>query len=340
MINHRLAIVVLNWNGADDAMNCMTSLLKQEQQIPDIIVVDNASSDNSVEALEKFISSHHDTTIHLIKNPVNSGYTGGNNVGFTFALQEGYEYIGTLNPDAAADKLWTSSLVDELDTDKNTGIATGILARSDKKNTDSTGDFYTTWGIPSPRGRDQSLENAPKKAEYVFGSTGGGFVARADMLRDIGMFDEKFFMYFEDVDLCFRAQLAGYKVRYTPEAIAYHKLSASTNKVPGLAVYSTFKNLPMLYVKNMPLGLWPKTYPRFILAYTLILGNAIVHGRGAPALKGWFKSWLLVPHMFHERFRIQKSCRVSTEYISSIMLHDIPPEQTGLRKFRKIFTGR
>jgi len=144
-------------------------------------------------------------------------------------------------------------------------------------------------------------------------------------------------MYFEDVDLSFRAQLAGYKVRYTPSAIAYHKLSASTNKVPGLAVYNTFKNLPVLFVKNMPLQLCWKTYPRFVLSYTLILGNAIVQGRGAPALKGWLKSWLLIPHMFAERRKIQRNRKVSDDYINSIILHDIPPEQTGLRKFRDFF---
>lgn len=336
MTNHRLAIVVLNWNGADDAIACIESLWAQTGDAPDIILVDNDSHDDSVVVLEKYVADSK-ATIHLIKNSVNSGFTGGNNVGFTYALEQGYEYIGTLNPDATADNQWAASLLTELDAHKDVGIATGILARSDKKHVDSTGDFYTTWGIPSPRGRDGLLADAPQEPEYVFGSTGGGFIARADILRKIGLFDEKFFMYFEDVDLSFRAQLAGYKVRYTPRAIAYHKLSASTNKVPGLAVYNTFKNLPMLYVKNMPLSLWPITYPRFVLAYTLILGNAIARGRGAPALKGWVKSWLLIPHMFSERFRIQKSSKVPASHIDSIILHDIPPEQTGLRKFRDFF---
>lgn len=339
MTNHRLAIVVLNWNGANDAIACIESLVAQAGEVPDIILVDNDSHDDSIVVLENYIEKI-DTPIHFIKNDVNSGFTGGNNVGFAYALEQGYKYIGTLNPDAAADKNWTASLVSELEQHTEVGIATGILARSDKKTVDSTGDFYTTWGIPSPRGRDSLLTNAPKEPEYVFGSTGGGFIARAELLREVGMFDEKFFMYFEDVDFCFRAQLAGYKVRYTPKAIAYHKLSASTNKVPGLAVYNTFKNLPMLYVKNMPLTLWPHTYPRFVLTYTLILGNAIVRGRGVYALKGWVKSWLLIPHMFGERFKIQKARKVSADYINSIILHDIPPEQTGLRKFRDFFTYR
>lgn len=339
MIKNSLAIVVLNWNSADDTIECIDSLLSQSDNIPDIILVDNYSSDDSIERLQSY-KNKHPNSIHFIKNSVNSGYSGGNNVGFQYALGSGYKYIGTLNPDAVADKNWTAPLIKELENDPTIGIATGILARSDKKTLDSTGDFYTTWGIPSPRGRNQPIANAPTEPEFVFGSTGGGFIARRESLRNIGLFDEKFFMYFEDVDLSFRMQLAGYKILYTPNAIAYHKISASTNKVPGLAITQTFKNLPMLFTKNVPIGLWWKIYPRFILAYSLILGNAIVNGRGVPAMTGWLKSWTLLSHMFMERKRIQSSRKVDTNYISSIILHDIPVEQTGLRKFRKIFTGK
>lgn len=339
MVKNRLAIIVLNWNGADDAIECMDSLLAQAL-VPDIILVDNFSSDDSVERLENYIAAHSDASIHFVKNPINAGYAGGENVGIRYALEAGYDYIGTLNPDATADQNWTSALTDELDAHPGLGIATGILARNDRKTIDSTGDFYTTWGIPGPRGRDGLLSEAPKEPEYIFGATGGGFIARRELFEKVGLFDETFFMYFEDVDLCFRAQLMGYKVRYSPHAIAYHKLSASTNKVPGLAVTQTFKNLPTLFVKNVPLRLAVSMYPRFVLAYSLILGNAVAKGGGVPALKGWALSWKNLIHMFRERRRIQSSRIVSDDYIDSIILHDIPPEQTGLRKFRGFFTGR
>lgn len=337
MTKNRLAIVVLNWNGADDAIRCMNSLLNQTAP-PDIILVDNLSSDNSVDILEQYISEHPE--VSFIKNTVNSGYTGGNNVGFRFALDKNYSYIGTLNPDAVADKNWTKRLLEEIERHPDTGIVTGTLARSDKKTLDSTGDFYTIWGIPGPRGRNQPLSSAPTKPEYVFGATGGGFIARYDLLKDVGVFDEKLFMYFEDVDLCFRSQLAGYKVRYTPEAIAYHKISASTNKVPGLATTQTFKNLPILFLKNVPLKLWLQILPRFTLTYILFIGHAIVRGRGVAAIRGWLGSLRLLPHAIRERRRIQSTRKVSADYIDSIILHDIPPEQTGLRKFRAFFTGK
>lgn len=333
----RLAICVLNWNGADDAIKCIDSLLVQTVKT-DIILVDNFSSDDSAQRLQSYIDKHSGVT--FIKNSINSGFTGGNNAGFSAALKEGYDYIGTLNPDATAEPNWAEELLLELKGDPSVGLATGTLARSDKISTDSTGDFYTTWGIPSPRGRNKPLGEAPNKPEYVFGSTGGGFIATAEALREIGLFDEKFFMYFEDVDFSFRAQLAGYKVRYTPKAVAYHKISASTNKVPGLAVYNTFKNLPILFIKNVPLKLMPIIWPRFTLAYFLIMGNAIKNGSGKYAIKGWLKKFTLLPHALRERKRIQSNAKVSADYIKSIILHDIPPEQTGLRKFRAFFTGK
>lgn len=335
-----LAIIVLNWNGADDTIRCMESLLSQQKDAPDIILVDNNSKSHSINQLQKYLDTHTQHPIHFIKNTVNSGYSGGNNIGFKYALSQGYTFVGTLNPDATADQEWTTALTSALLSHPKAGIATGLMLRAGTDTIDTSGELYSIWGIPGPRGRDMPADTAPKTPEYIFGSTGGGFIARADMLRTVGLFDERFFMYFEDIDLCFRAQLMGYRVWYTPKALAYHKVSASTNTVPGLAVTQTFKNLPMLFVKNMPLQLWLHTYPKLLVTYILILGNAVVRGRGIYALKGFCKSIFLIPYMLRERWRIQKTRTVGVKYIDSILLHDIPPEQTGLRKFRAFFTGK
>lgn len=335
----RTAIVVLNWNGADDSIRCIESLLANNIDGLDVILVDNASEPESVASLNTYLSNYPNGHINFIRNYTNSGYSGGNNLGFSIALKLGYDYIGTLNPDAVADRAWIHNLIAILEDSPEVGIATGLMLQQEKNIIDTCGEVYSTWGVPGPRMRDAPLRSAYKKG-FIFASTGGGFIARAELLTAVGMFDEKFFMYYEDVDFCFRAQLAGYKVYYTPKAIAYHKISASTNKVPGLAVRQTFKNLPMLFVKNVPLSLWPVILPRFTLTYMLILGNAIVHGNGGAALNGWWRSLGLIPHMWRERWRIQSTRKVSAAYINSIILHDIPPEQTGMRKFRAFFTGK
>jgi len=333
---NRLAIIVLNWNGSDDAIECVKSLAKQTLK-PTIIIVDNNSSDNSVSVFEKYISTHKKEDIILIKNSDNLGFAGGINTGLVYARKQGFEYIGVLNPDAIADKKWCQALVNELSSHPKCGIATGILQRRNSKTLDTTGDFYTTWGLPGPRNRDEPIENAPSKPGEVFGATGGGALYRAAIFDDIDMFDEDFFMYYEDVDLSFRAQIAGWKVRFTPKAIAYHKVGASSKKVPGLAVYNTFKNLPLVFIKNVPGRLFWYIGLRFFLTYWLIFASAVRHGNGWPAFKGMLASIIRKPAAYHKRLAIQKNRKVSIDYIRSI-IHDGPlPNQTGLLKFKRFF---
>lgn len=337
---NRLAIMVVTWNNSSDSIECLDSLTKQTSNNITLLSIDNASTDDSAEKLKRYIKSKPNCDIRFIETGFNGGTASGFNAGVQWAIKHNYQYVGTLNADAVADTRWVEKLINELKKHPKAGISTGLLLRRDGNTIDTSGEQYAIWGIPGPRNRDATRDAAPKKAGEVFGSSGGAFLARTAMFKDIGLYDPAYFMYYEDVDIAFRAQLRGWTVRYTPGAIAYHKLGASSKTVPGLAVYNTFKNLPMLFTKNVPLGLWLLIYPRFILTYTLILGNAIKNGRGKYALKGWAKSWLLVPHMFTERWKIQKNKTVSTNYINSILLHDIPPEQTGLRKFRAFFTGK
>ena len=147
-------------------------------------------------------------------------------------------------------------------------------------------------------------------------------------------------MYYEDVDLSFRAQLAGWQVRFTPKAIAYHKVGASSKKVPGLAVYNTFKNLPLVFIKNVPGKLFWHIGLRFFLTYWLIFASAVRHGNGWSAFKGMLASIIRKPAAYHKRWSIQKNRKVSIDYIRSI-IHEGPlPNQTGLLKFRKFFTKK
>lgn len=331
-----LAIIVLNWNGADDTLNCVESLQQQTLR-PEIIIVDNNSSDDSVERFEDHVKSQKKDAPILIKNSQNLGFAGGINTGLVYAKEHNFEYIGVLNPDAIADKKWCRALVDELSTHLDCGIATGIMQRRDGKTLDTTGDFYTTWGLPGPRNRDEPIKNAPSKPGEVFGATGGGAIYRAAIFDDIDMFDEDFFMYYEDVDLSFRAQLAGWKVRFTPEAIAYHKVGASSKKVPGLAVYNTFKNLPLVFIKNVPRQLFWYIGIRFFITYWLIFASAVRRGNGWPAFKGILASIIRKPAAYHKRWSIQKNRKVPVDYIRSIIHSGPLPNQTGLLKFRKFF---
>src|SRR5690606_20741179 len=139
------------------------------------------------------------------------------------ALRKNTDYIALFNNDAVAHQDWLKNLVKTLEDDPETGIATCKLLSADKSRIDSTGDFYTTWGLPFPRGRGEAKLTKYDNDTRVFGASGGASLYRASMLKEIGLFDEDFFAYYEDVDISFRAQLAGWKVLYVPTAEAYHQ---------------------------------------------------------------------------------------------------------------------
>ncbi|CAN5585508.1 N/A [soil metagenome] len=334
---NRVAIIVLNWNGINDTLTCLDSLLVQSFKNFRILVVDNGSLDDSKLLLDAYKQQHEDQ-VDIVYNPANFGFAGGVNTGIEWALNEDYEYVALFNNDAHADRDWLKHLVESIQP-KEVGISTGLLLSDDGEAIDSTGELYSTWGLAFPRNRGDKREKAAK-AGTVFGASGGASLYKTKLLRDIGLFDEDFFAYYEDVDISFRAQLAGWKVAYTPDAIAYHKQGATSKKIPGFAIYHTFKNLPLLFIKNVPSGLRFRVGIRFYCAYILILGNAIAHGDGLPALKGAWMSFILGFKKLSERSHIQKAKRVSSDYIKSILWNDLPPEQTGLRKVRKFFTRK
>ena len=329
-------IVILNWNGIEDTIKSIDSLLTQTYKQYDILIVDNGSVDNSISILESLVAENN--KLHLIKNDSNLGFAGGVNKGISYSIDKGYDTVALFNNDAVADKEWLKVLIGSLST--TVSISTGLLLTENGKNIDSTAEMYSIWGMPFPRSRGKKVESAPD-SNYIFGATGGATLYKTSLFKEIGLFDESFFAYYEDVDISFRAQLAGHKIFYNKKALAYHKQGASSKKIPGFTVYQTFKNIPLLYIKNIPNGLLIPVGFRLFLLYWIIFGNAIKNGSGRYAFKGWLESvWYFWTKAFWSRFYIQARKTVSTSYIKSLLWEDLPPEQTGLRRFRKILTGK
>ena len=334
---NRVAIVVLNWNGADDTLQCVDSLLKQDYRKFHIVVIDNGSADDSPERLEDYRTKHAEE-VTVLYNMRNEGFAGGVNTGIRWVMNNNFDAIALFNNDATADPAWLSKLVAVFDN-ASVGIATGLLLREGGATIDTTGEQYSKWGLPFPRSRNDRTELAPIDG-VTFGATGGASLYRVDLFADIGLFDEDFFAYYEDLDVSFRAQLAGWEVAYTSEAVAYHKQGATSAKIPGFTTYQAFKNLPLLITKNVPLGLLPSVGVRFLLAYTLMFWKAVFHGKGRYALKGLLVHFMYIPKKLVERRHIQSHKKVSTDYIRSLLWNDLPPEQAGLRKLRRLFIGK
>jgi GT2 family glycosyltransferase len=330
---NRLAIVILNWNGAEDTQAAVNSISLNRDDA--VLIIDNGSSDDDY----KQVFSLSSDSITIIRNKKNLGFAGGVNTGIRWAIENNYSYVALLNNDAVIKKGWQDELITALGSNK-VSIATGLLLNESGKKIDSTGEQYSTWGLPFPRSRGLKTAQAPKSG-FVFGATGGATLYKTELFKEIGLFDESFFAYYEDVDISFRAQLVGHQVYYTNKAIAYHKQGATSKKIPGFTVYQTFKNLPLLYTKNVPAGLLIPIGLKFFVAYWLMFGNAIKNGTGWYALKGWLASvWYFFTSAIWKRFTIQANKKVSTSYIKSILHADLPPDQTGLRALRKRLTGK
>lgn len=328
----RVAIVILNWNGADDTLLCVDSLLKQSYKNYDIIVIDNGSKKSDYNKLK---SGFKNLNVTLLRNEANLGFAGGVNTGINYAINNSYDAVALCNNDAIFDKNWLKNLERHLSDE--TSIVTGLLLRENGSSIDSCGEAFSIWGTSFPLNRNEATKKQPKSG-YRFGATGGASLYNINLFKEIGLFDETFFAYYEDADISFRAQLAGHKVYYTKDAVAYHKQGATSSKVPGFTVYQTFKNLPLLFWKNIPTTLLPKIGLRFLLLYTLIFLNAFKNKSGWPATKGLFASiYYFWTSAIWKRIKIQSNKKVSAKHIWSILYHDLPPEQTGMRKFRGLF---
>lgn len=303
--------------------------LKMQALIPHIIVVDNASTDGSREHIEQI---HPE--VEIIRNKRNYGYAGGVNPGLQRAIELGAEFAAPFNDDAVADKQWLKRLVEYLHANPKVGVAACKVVTADGERLDSTGEWYTDWGLAYPRGRrEYDLRKYDEQTE-IFAASGAASLFRTKALQQVGLFDESFFAYYEDVDLSFRLQLAGWKVAFVPSSIVYHHIGMTSSRIKGFTTYQTMKNLPLLWFKNVPGQYLWHVGIRLLLAQTMFFGRAVTRGQGWPALKGAVAGLLLIIKKIPERRRIQQAKKVSDKYIWSMLVHDLPPNANALRGLR------
>lgn len=324
----KTAVVIPNLNGEEFLKEAIDSIMGQSYPAT-LIVVDNASEDKSIDILKEYGDE-----IVLLNNPKNLGFTGGVNPGIKYSIENNYDAVALFNNDALADKEWLGQLISELKD--NRGIITGKLLSIDKTFIDSTGECMSEWGLAFPRGRNRSTtSNHFTNPGAVFGATGGASLYSVPMLKQIGLFDQNYFAYYEDVDISFRAQLVGWKVWYTPKAIAYHRISQTSKRMyKGFSIYHSFKNMPLLLYKNMPYALRRDIFPRFWFAYWLFFANAIRRGYAKDAWNGYW-SFRKIKNNLPE---IKQS--VSDQYIASLLTDGPPPQSHILNSLYNKFHGK
>lgn len=328
----RVLITILNFNGWEETLPCMDTVLNQNYTNYHVLLIDNGSADESIEKLAHFESNDKVT---FLKNPKNLGFAGGVNQGIRHAIDKDYPYIALLNNDALLTKSWLKTMLASLKKHQVSSV-TGLLLNGDGTKIESTGDNYSIWGLPFPRQRDEDVESA-EESGIVFSGTAGASLYKTDLFKDIGLFDEEFFAYFEDTDIGLRAQLAGHKSYYDKSAIANHEHGTTSGKMPGFTVYQTFKNVPLIIWKDIPFGMMLSVGGRFIIVYWLLFVRALSRGQAAPAAKGAVKSIALIPHALRQRRVIQSKRRVTTKYLRSVLHPELPPAN---KRYIKKLLGR
>ena len=318
MKNPKVAVVVLNYKGWQDSITCVESLFKQTYEHLHNILIENGSNDGSAEQLSKL----KDPRLTYIEEPVNTGFTGGVNIGIQWAMDNDYDCVALLNNDARAEHDWLENLVAAM-TRLEASVVTGLLLSADGKTIDDAGDDYSTWGIPSLRVEGKPADQAPESG-YIFGATGGATLYKVALFKEIGVFDNVFFAYNEDVDIDWRTQLAGHKIYYEKSAVAYHKHSATSKKMPGFTTTQVFKNLPVVFIKNVPFPMVILMGIKFFFIYWAFVFYKVLRGEWKAAFRGVFKSITLWPHAFRERRKIQRAKKVSNAYIWSILHKGLP----------------
>lgn len=332
-MENTIAVVVPNWNGADMVGRAIKGLCTQSKKHT-IIVVDNGSTDDSLELLRPLAKQKN---IVLIEHAKNTGFTGAVNAGINYALSHNFWAVALLNNDAVPEKDWLQHLAERLESNPKIGIVTCKLLSADGKTIDSTGDQLSTWGLPHARGRDEQTSDTYDQNNRILAASGGASLYRCVMFKQIGLFDQDYFAYYEDIDISLRARLQAWEVYFEPRAVAYHQTGSTSGRIKGFTTYQTMKNLPMLILKNLPTRLLLPMIPRFSLAYTMFFGRAITDGRGWPALKGWLMSLVLLPKNLIHRLRIQRHRTIEPAELDELLLHDLPPNATKLRALRSFW---
>jgi GT2 family glycosyltransferase len=247
----KVCIVVLNWNGWEDTIECVQSLKAIHYANYEIVVVDNASTDHSV---QKITEAFPDLTI--LQAGANKGYAAGNNIGMRHGLRQGADYIWILNNDTAVAEDVLQPLVERMEKDKSIGICGSRLIYYHRRNTIQAlgGGRYYKWlgvsrtigeGLRVPAGRQKTADEVEPELDFIVGAS---MMVSRNFVETVGLMNELYFLYYEEMDWALRGK-PHFRLGYAPESVIYHKHEASVNagaeagqKRSRLADYYQIKN--------------------------------------------------------------------------------------------------
>jgi len=320
------SVIIPTWNGAHHLTVCLDSLGRQDCGPFETIVVDNGSTDGTRERLAAY------PAVETIWLPTNIGFAGAVNAGIDRARAD---VIVLLNNDTEVEPGWLGALVRGLEAAPGAGMATSKVRLFDRRDTlHTTGDTVDRAGQAANRGvwevdRGQ-FDGAD--AHWVFGASGAAAAYRRAMLDDVGVFEARFGSYFEDVDLAWRARLRGWRCVFVPDAVVYHKLSA-TGGGP-VASYHVARNRAWTIQRCYPASLAARNAWRIALAEGRTFTRALRHARGAAAratMRGQIVGWGTAWRSLGARRAIQRARRIDARAMATL-LGGHEPAPTGGRR--------
>ncbi len=309
-----VSVIIPNWNGVEHLPTCLDSLRRQTVADVEVIVVDNGSTDGSLNLLERRYPQ-----ARLLPLGENRGFAGACNAGMRAARGA---FLVLLNNDTEVDPRWLEEVLAAFRRHPEAGLVASKMLLFDRRDIFHTaGDFYRVDGVPGNRGVWQRDEGQYDREEYVFGACGGSAAYRRTMLEQVGLLDEAFFYSCEDVDLAWRAQLAGWRCVYAPRAVVYHKLSATGGGTT--ASFYDGRNTIYVLVKDYPSDLWRRYGGAVLRRQFLIALEALRAWRGAAArarLRGQLAGLTgSVPRMVPKRGPVQRSRTVDRTYLERLL---------------------
>jgi GT2 family glycosyltransferase len=315
-----VSIVIVNYNGYKWLKLCIPSLIKTEYSEFEIIIVDNGSTDQSVE----YVKNNWQSNIKIISLIENLGFAEGCNIGIRQAKGD---IIALLNNDMEVDKNWLKAAVQALLSNRTAGaVQSKIMQHDDKEKIYCAGLSVDKFGLCLSIGSGEIDQGQYDSLSEIWGSCGGAMVAWKHLLIKAGLFDPSFFLYYEDVDLSWRIKLSGYNILLAPSSLVYHVGEGTSKSLPSeLITFHKTKNLIIFWLKNYSFRTLIHNWPTllFIIAGALLLG---IKNGGFGLFIARFRSiiWVFrnLDHILEERYRVQRTIRKKGVTDDSILTPD------------------
>lgn len=300
----QVSVIIVNWNGERYLERCLSALLAQTVKPHEIILLDNASTDASLEIVRRY------PQVRLIKLDENTGFARGNNLAIEAAFKES-EWIALLNPDAFATSSWLEELLAAAIRNPDFDVFGSMLVNaSDPMRLDGAGDAYFVSGRVLRIGHGMPKSEVVQLEREVFSPCAAAALYKRSAILKLGGFDEDFFCYLEDVDLGFRLRLAGHRCLYVPQSVVHHVGSGMTGgQHSDFSIYHGHRNLVWTFVKDMPSVLFWILLPLHMALNLMSIIWFVLCGHGSVIIKSKRDAVKGLPKMWRKRQLVQK-CRV------------------------------